>query len=342
MTSTPPDLGSLAVGDRLTDALLVLEVERRQSPGGGYTLLTLANRSGRLQSAPFWDGSGARLAGVERGVVAHVDGEIGEYRGTRQLKVVSLRVLAADAVDWNRLRPSIGDVVPYWQRLDRWRSAIRGPRLRRTLGLLFDDPDLRRKFEACPASLSGHHAQLGGLLRHTAEVAAIGRAIAETSHANADLVVAGALLHDIGKLDAYRWTGAFEMTELGSLLGHVTLGMLTLDRCVAAAPRAPCTARELAVLQHLIASHHGRLELGAAVVPMTLEAEILHFADDASAKTASMADALADAAQFEEGALVSAKPVWQLDRRRIYRGTSDWGSEAGADGQEGGKNGTAA
>ena len=138
-------------------------------------------------------------------------------------------------------------------------------------------------------------------------------------------MVAGALLHDIGKLDAYRWTGVFEMTELGSLLGHVTLGMLALDRSVARARVPPCTDRELALLQHLIASHHGRLELGAAVAPMTLEAEILHFADDASAKAASMADALADPGNFEAGSLVSAKPVWQLDRRRVYRGTSDWG-----------------
>ena len=341
MTCAPPDLGSLASGHRLSDALLVLEVEHRESPSGGYTLLTLANRLGRIKSAPLWDGNGPRLAGIERGVVAHVDGEIGFYRGIRQLKIASIRVVAPDRVEWDRLRPSVGDPAAYWQRLDGWRATIRGPRLRRTLGLVFDDPGLRRRFEACPASLTGHHALLGGLLRHTTEVAAIGRAIAEASHADADLVLAGALLHDIGKLDAYRWTGPFEMTEVGSLLGHVTLGMLALDRCVAAAPGPPCTGRELALLQHLVASHHGSLEFGAAVTPMTLEAEILHFADDASAKTASMADALADAAHFEGSALVSAKPIWQLDRRRIYRGTSDWGL-AGQGDEAGTKNGTAA
>ena len=327
MRSRAPDLARMAVGERLDDPLLVLEVEHRESRGGGFTLLTLGNRHGKLPTAPFWPADRPRLVGIERGGVAQVSGEISQYLGARQLKVAAIRPLPAANVDWRCLQPSVADVAPYWERLDRWRGQVRGPRLQRTLALLFDDADFRRRFEACPASITGHHAELGGLLRLTAEVAAIGRAIAETSSADADLVLAGALLHDIGKLEAYRWTGAFEMTERGSLLGHVVLGLLALERLAALA--MPCTAVELSILQHLIASHHGSLEHGAAVVPMSLEAEILHFADDASAKTASMADALADEGNFSGRSLVSARPVWQLDRRRVYRGTSDWGVTPG-------------
>jgi 3'-5' exoribonuclease len=98
-----------------------------------------------------------------------------------------------------------------------------------------------------------------------------------------------------------------------------------VDRAVRAAEPAPCTEQELAILQHLVLSHHGRLEFGAAVTPMTLEAEVLHYADNASAKTASMADALADPDNFDGERLVSARSLWQLDRRRAYRGQSDWG-----------------
>jgi 3'-5' exoribonuclease len=323
--SGAPDLARMAVGERLNDRLLVLEVEHRESARGGFTLLTLGNRHGRLPSAPFWPADRGRLTGIERGGVAHITGEIGLYLGVRQLKVTRIRPVPAAEVDWRCLLPSVDDVTPYWERLDRWRAAVRGPRLRRTLALLFDDVEFRRRFEACPASVAGHHAALGGLLRHTAEVASIGRAIAAACTADADLVLAGALLHDIGKLDAYRWSGAFEMTERGSLLGHVTLGMLALDRCVAAAGM-PCTDAELTLLHHLIASHHGSLEHGAAVPPMSLEAEILHFADDASAKTAAMAEAIADQGNFAASSLVSARAVWQLDRRRVYRGASDWGA----------------
>jgi 3'-5' exoribonuclease len=317
------------VGDRVQDRLLVVEVEHRDSARGGFTTLTLANRHGQLSTAPFWAEDQARIAGIERGAVAQVVGEVGLYHGKRQLKVSSIRLLAHDAVDWRQLLPSVGDVGRYWDTLDRWRREIRGPRLRRTLDLFYADGSFRGRYEQCPASTTGHHAELGGLLRHTCEVATIGRAIAKVCRADTDMVIAGALLHDIGKLEAYRWDGAFEATERGTLLGHVTLGMLMLGLRVAEAHPAPCTERELTILHHLIASHHGRQEFGAAVAPMTLEAEVLHFADNASAKTASMADALTDPDNFNGEALVTARGLWQLDRRRAYRGGSDWGVNGG-------------
>ena len=160
-------------------------------------------------------------------------------------------------------------------------------------------------------------------------MASIGFAIAAGRGGDPDLVLAGALLHDIGKLEAYTWSGSFETTPAGALLGHVALGMLMLHRRVAAERPAPCTERELLIIQHLIASHHGRLEFGATAPPMTLEAEILHYADDASAKSASMAAALGDPDLFVGDAPVSARGVWHLDRRKVYRGVSDWGREAG-------------
>jgi 3'-5' exoribonuclease len=109
------------------------------------------------------------------------------------------------------------------------------------------------------------------------------------------------------------------------LYGHVVLGTLELERRVRAAKPMPCTEQELDILQHLVLSHHGILEYGAPVRPATLEAEIVHFADNASAKTASFNDALGNASNFEKDELVSAKGVWELDRRRAYRGKSDWG-----------------
>lgn len=327
--AAPPDLKQLTVGDRVQNPLLVVEVEHRDSARGGFTTLILGNGHGQLSTAPFWAEDQPRIADIERGTVAQVIGEVGLYNGRRQLKVSSIKVLPHGAVDWRQLLPSVGDVAPYWDVLDRWRGGIRGPRLRRTLDLFYADDAFRRRYEQCPASTSGHHAELGGLLRHTCEVGAIGRAIAKVCRADAEVVVAGAMLHDIGKLEAYRWEGAFEATERGTLLGHVTLGMLMLDRRVAEADPAPCTERELTILHHLIASHHGRQEFGAAVPPMTLEAEVLHFADNASAKTASMADALTDPDNFTGQALVSARGLWQLDRRRAYRGSSDWGMNGG-------------
>jgi 3'-5' exoribonuclease len=195
--------------------------------------------------------------------------------------------------------------------------------LARVVNLFYDDDGFRRRYQQCPASLRGHHAAIGGLLKHTTEVAAIARTIARTSGADQELVLAGVLLHDIGKLESYAWGGLFEYTVAGSLVGHVVLGALMFDRRLRQESEAPCTESERLLLLHLILSHHGRLEWGSPVLPLTLEAEVLHWADNASAKTSSLAEALRDAENFPQG-MVSA-PLRSLDFRRLYRGDSDWG-----------------
>jgi 3'-5' exoribonuclease len=321
----PPDLTKLLPGDRVQDPFLVLDVETK---GGEHphTVLTLGNATGSLQTAPFWPEDQPKVAGITKRAVVQIIGEIASYREKRQLKVSSIRVLPAGTVDPAALLPSVGEVRRYWTYLDRLRGEIKGPRLRAVLALFYDDPEFRTRYEQCPGSTIGHHAAVGGLLQHTSEVAAIALAIAKAAGADADLVLAGVLLHDIGKLLAYRWDGAFEATELNALHGHVVLGALMLDRAVREAPAAPCTDQELAILTHLVLSHHGKQEFGAPVPPLTLEAEVLHFADNASAKTASMAEALATAGNFAPDALVSTQGVWQVDRRRVYRGRSDWGA----------------
>ena len=255
-----------------------------------------------------------------------VAGTIGCWRDRRQLHVETIRVLPRDQVPWSQLLPSCGDPAPWWRLLDGWRSAVRGPRLSRTLALLFDDETFRARFERCPASLKGHHARIGGLLQHTCEVAHLALAAARLAPSvDPDLVLAGALLHDIGKVESYRWEGLFEATTAGHALGHVVLGSLLLDRAVRGARYPTCTQDELELLHHLILSHHGRLEFGAPVLPMTLEAEILSHADLASARGASMAQALEDSELFPGESPVSIRSVWQLDQRRVWRGKSDWG-----------------
>lgn len=325
---TLPDLTRLAVGERVQHAFLVLETQTRSyGDGKSFTVLTLGNASGQIDSAPFWDGD-TRADGITKGLVVQVIGELAEYRDKRQLQVTSIRVLPDGEINLADLLPSVGDTTRYWRRLDDWRAAVRGPRLARVLGLFFNDDDFRQRFEQCPASPRGHHAAIGGLLKHVTEVAAIGRTIARTSGGDEDLVLAGALLHDIGKLESYRWNRVFEYTDIGRLYGHVVLGSLMFDRVMRSCEPAPCLDGEEALIQHMILSHHGKPEFGAAVPPMTLEAEILHYADNASAKAASMADVLADASNFTDDALVTTRKPWQLDGRWGYRGRFDWGAES--------------
>jgi 3'-5' exoribonuclease len=323
--SKPVDIPSLAVGARFQETVLVLEVDQRNTgEGDPFTVLTLGNASGSIETEPFWLDRQPLVAGVRRGHVAQVIGEVESYRDRPQLKITSLRVLPAESIDVRALLPSVGAVERYWETLDGWRAEIQKPRLRRVVNLFYDDPDFRRQYEQCPASVRGHHAAIGGLLKHTTEVAAIARTIGRASGADGEVVLAGVLLHDIGKLESYSWNGLFEYTPVGSLLGHVVLGALMVDRRLREEPTPPCTEAERDLLLHLVLSHHGRHEFGSPVLPMTLEAEVLHWADNASAKTSSVSEALANPANFPEG-IVSSR-IRYLDGRRLFKGASDWGA----------------
>ena len=318
----PVSIPELAVGARVEGQFLVWEVDQRtQADGSPYVILTLSNSTGRVKTAPFWTSDLHKVEGIQKGAVISVIGELGMYRTDRQLKVASVRPVPRELADWSRLLPSVGDVAPWWTIVEKWRGDMAEGPWRRVVSLFFEDPDFRAQYERCPASLANHHAELGGLLKHTVEVGAIARPMAKACGANWDLVLSGVLLHDIGKLEAYRWDGLFEMTEAGSLLGHVALGSLMLDRRLDE-PETPVTSEgERLLLQHLVLSHHGELEFGSPVRPMTLEAEVLHYADIASAATANLAAALKETGNFGEGESVS-KPIWSLERRRVYRGPS--------------------
>jgi len=319
VTTPPIDLTALAVGARVQDTFLVWEVETRsQNDGSRFAILTLANASGRIKSAPFWSSELHKVEGLARGAIVRATGDVSEYRGDRQLKVTSIDAVPKSGADLTRLVPSVeGGVAKYWTTLDKWRAEMKDGAWKRAVNAFYEDPDFRRDYEQCPGSTGNHHAALGGLLQHTVEVGAIARTIAKTCEADADLVLAGVLLHDIGKLEAYRWGGVFEMTDPGFLIGHVALGSLALDRRLAEL-EPPLDDRDEWLLQHLVLSHHGELEFGSPVRPMTIEAEVLHAADHASATTRNMADAIEAAENFGEGESVS-KRIWTLERK-VYRG----------------------
>lgn len=316
--------GRFHVGERVEGLFLVAEVQVRRGDFP-HTMLVLTRAGAQISTAPFWESDRHWIAGVRRGDVVQVTGTVGVYRERCQLQVESLRLVPEEETNWEEILPSVGPAGAYWEQLDRWRAEVTAPRLRDVLALFYDDARFRARYEQCPASPAGHHAALGGLLLHTVEVASLASELARRfPAADPDLLLAGALLHDIGKLEAYHWRRGFSTTVAGHVIGHVVLGALMLDRAVRGAPAPPCTESELLLLQHLVLSHHGRLEFGAPVVPMTLEAELLHHADLASARGAALDQALRDSTNFPDAAPVSAR-VWQLDHRKLWRGGSDWG-----------------
>ena len=325
------NLYRLEFGDRVQHQLRVVELaEKRTSNGDPFFIVTLGNSCSQIDSGPVWADRIAEswLDGVARGVVVQAIGNIGLYGARRQLVLSApLRILPREELRLEDFLPSIDrDPTMYWDILDRFRTQILSATIRHAVDLFFADDDFRTRFQRSPASVGGHHCRLGGLLEHVTEVAAIARQTARATRANTDLAVAGALLHDIGKVEAcsISWEG-FARTRSGHLMEHVVLGCLMLDRKLRQLDPPLCSDEQTLELQHLILSHHGLLEFGSPVRPLTLEAEILHWADEASAKAGSLRDAMADETAFPDDAEFGDKnKLWRVDRRALWRKKHGW------------------
>ena len=326
----PLDLARLAIGERVQHEFLVLErSEKKTAQGDPFVVLTLGNRSGRIDTAPIWSDKLEWADGADQGRVVQVIGDVSTYgrngSSKRQLALTGpLRVLPLGnfAVE-DFLERIDQDTGKLWDWIDRTRAEVGSPTLRKVLDCFFADDDFRLRFERTPASTAGHHAAVGGLLLHVFEVTSIAKQTAKTMRANVDLCVTGALLHDVGKVESYEVGPAgFSYTPCGLLLGHVVLGALMLERRLAALDAPVCSEGQLLELQHLILSHHGKLEFGSPVQPMTTEAEIVHWADEASAKATDMMDAFGDADAWADGTEVS-KRVWRVGRR-VWRRPHEW------------------
>ena len=328
---TMVNLSQAQYGDRMQHELLVLKrAEKRKASGEPFVILTLGNSSGQIDTEPIWQNllDSGWADGAEPGSIVQAIGQIARYDSKRQLKLSApLRVLPRESLRLDDFLPRIEqDPAVLWDHLDKFRREISSERLKSILSLFFDDEPFRLDFERAPASINGHHGKLGGLLLHVWEVTYIARSIAKAMRADTDLVVAGALLHDIGKVEAYSvsWEG-FTRTPCGYLIEHVVLGCLMLERRLAAAGEPLCSDDQLLELQHLILSHHGKLEFGSPVRPLTAEAEILNRADEASAKSADVIESLHDDDAFRDGTPFADKSrLWRVEKRSLWRKEHEW------------------
>ncbi len=150
--------------------------------------------------------------------------------------------------------------------------------------MLLEDPEVAPRYHRAPAAKSHHHPFLSGLLEHSLTVVrrALGLCLAEEAHVDRDVVIAGALLHDIGKIEEYAYDqDSIDFTEVGNLIGHVSLGYHLVRQAIARQGDVPTeTATNLL---HIVLSHQGRLEYGSPVEPKTAEAFIVHHADTVDA-----------------------------------------------------------
>lgn len=276
------DLTDGAIVDRI---LLVRDVERKHKrDGSAYLRLTLADRASGVP-AVLWDAEAPASGAIEAGSAVHVRGHLGEHpRYGRQITVDAIHAVDPGQVAWDDLVPRPARPVPALEAdLDALIASVDDRHLRELLEeLLGGDTLSGRRYRRIPAAKYHHHAYPHGLLDHCLAVATMVSAAAATHpQIDRDLAVAGALLHDIGKLEAYAVTGVgIELTDAGKLEGEIPLGYFRVRQAIEATPGFPRDRAQ--ALLHIVLSHHGRLEFGSPVKPCTREAALVHAMDNLS------------------------------------------------------------
>lgn len=288
----------LVEGARVGSEYLIKSKELRTArTGDPYLWLEISDRSGTMAAVMFRPSEVARSLPV--GAVARVAGSVARYRGRLRITVEAL----APAESWDPedfLQPGSRPAAEVEAEFTALVRSVRDPEWRAVLRRIFGDATFRRAFMRSPASQSHHHAYIGGLVEHTIAVADIcSHLAARYDGVDRDLLVAAALLHDIGKVDEIECETGVMYSDAGRLMGHVVLGLQRVTSALSAAGAGAQTSRAL-LLQHAIVSHHGELEWGAPKQPATLEALILHHADNLDAKTAGLGALLAGATAADE------------------------------------------
>jgi 3'-5' exoribonuclease len=277
-------VAELVEGEPATSFFLVKQVQIRQRRSGEpYLSLLLGDRTGDVP-AVMWEGVEGASKELNEGDIVKVHGLLGTYQGERQLTITRLRRAASEEIALEDYLPrSAQDPAALIRHLEEAVEAIRQPHLKQLLGGLLKDEAFLAAFTMAPAAKSIHHAVLGGLLEHTVSVVGLCRLLAEYYPAlDRDLLLAAAMLHDVGKTRELTWSRVFDYTDAGRLLGHITLGALLVEERIRAVPDFPEILAQR--LLHCILSHHGELEWGSPRRPKTLEALVLHYAEDLDGK----------------------------------------------------------
>ncbi len=276
----------LEPGVRVRSVFIVVEKQLlpfRDPSKGSYLSLVLADKTGTIE-AKIWEGARDIDAWLEEESLVRVTGVADVYRGVCQVNVSELVPVSDQEVDLKDLLPSVDkDVGMLLATLDEKIESVSNPVLAEFLGSWFSEEDFRKAFATAPAAKRIHHSYLGGLLEHSLEVCRISELCAEMFRdSNRDLLVAGSLLHDVGKVLEYRYLRTIDITTRGRLLGHTVMGYEMVRRRAERHPGFP--EGLLTHLGHLILSHHGEGSYGAPVVPQTVEAAVLHYSDLLSSK----------------------------------------------------------
>ena len=294
--------------------VVVTKCEKKTSKKGDLFLdLVLADVSGEIV-AKYWDFRQGESAELAVNDIIKVRGVLQQYNNQPQLKVDRYRFITEkDEVDLSQIIPSSEyDPNRLFDELYSIASSFADGDLRLLTVSVYDE--YKDRLIEWPAAFRLHHAMRGGLLYHTLSMVSMAQAIMrEYPSVDGDLLIAGTMLHDIAKTEELHLgkSGLVDKyTPEGNLLGHLVLGCMDVERI---GTRVGVGRETLLLIEHMLISHHGEPEFGAAKRPLILEAEILNAIDNLDARVYEIEKALLDVAPGE----MTAKQ-WALEDRQFY------------------------
>jgi 3'-5' exoribonuclease len=260
---------------------------RQKKSGEPYLSLTLADRTGELD-AKMWDNAQEVLDVFERDNFVRVKGLLQVFQNHPQLTVHKIQPVPDSEIDAADYFPaSARDRDEMFLELRSWIAAMTNPHLKALLEAIFADEAIALAYRTAPAAKSVHHAWLGGLIEHVLSLCHLAKfAAAHYRDIDFDLLIAGVILHDLGKIRELNYTRSFSYSTEGQLLGHIVIGLQIIDEKVRLIPGFPPALLDL--LRHMIISHHGELEFGSPKTPLFSEAMLLHQLDTLDSKMECM------------------------------------------------------
>jgi 3'-5' exoribonuclease len=277
-------VNQLKKGQTVESIFLVKEKTlTKTKTGNPYLSLRLADRTGEVDGR-VWEKTADFAPLFEPDDFIKVRAEVDEFQGTLQLRILKLKKCVDAEVLLDDFLPKTPmNIEKMFSELRGIASSVQQPFLRELLDAFFEDEIFVRKFKLAPAAKAVHHVYIGGLLEHTLAVIQLILLVGDRYKGiNRDLLLTGGILHDIGKISELSFDRAFDYTDPGRLLGHITLTVEMIDEKIRSIPEFPEDLSML--LKHIALSHHGEYAFGSPKRPKTLEALLLHQLDDLDAK----------------------------------------------------------
>jgi len=283
-------VNQMVAGEMIDQVFLVRDKELRTARNGSlYLQCGLADRTGTI-AGRMWQTSESIFNSIPPDGFVQAKGRTEDYRGTLQFVIDALRPWPSEKVDLSDfLAVTPFDIEEMWAELLEILRDVKDRHLRALLKKFFEDRDLIAAFKRAPAAMTVHHAYIGGLLEHTLGMARAAKAVLPLyqKELNADLVLAGIFLHDIGKIAELTTGTNMGYTDRGQLLGHITIASIWIHQRaqqVADESGEPFPGKIVDVLTHIVLSHHGTLEFGSPRLPAVPEAFAVHYLDNLDAK----------------------------------------------------------